>query len=150
MSGEPGMKAVAVRGGVIIAMSQAVRIGTQTISVVLLSRLLNPTDFGLVASIAPFTAFAMMLQGLGLQQAVVRQKDMPLEQIRRIFWLTTGISLFPARAPRVCALLQTRAPPVPRGAPGRGKGAASAEWAPLRRESSRRTPSRRRPRPGTR
>lgn len=93
MSGEPSMKALAVRGGLIIAMSQVVRIATQTISVVLLSRLLNPTDFGLVAAVAPFTSFAMMMQGLGLQQAVIRQKDMAQEQVRRIFWLTTGISL---------------------------------------------------------
>jgi O-antigen/teichoic acid export membrane protein len=92
MSGQ-GMKALAVRGGLIIAFSQAARIGTQTVSVVLLSRLLSPTDFGLVASVAPFTAFAMMMQGLGLQQAVIRHKDMARDQLHRIFWLTTAISL---------------------------------------------------------
>jgi O-antigen/teichoic acid export membrane protein len=54
---------------------------------------LTPSDFGLVAAIAPFTAFAMMMQGLGLQQAIIRQRDMEGDQLRRIFWLTTSISL---------------------------------------------------------
>jgi PST family polysaccharide transporter len=35
-----------------------------------------------------------MVQGLGLQQAVIRQRDLPQEQLSRIFWLSVAVSLF--------------------------------------------------------
>jgi len=99
----PGMKAVAVRGGLIVASSQMVKIVTQAVSVVVLSRLLDPSDFGLVAAVAPVTAFAAMVQGLGLQQAVIRHHNLPPEQLSRIFWLSVGVSLLCASLVAIAA-----------------------------------------------
>lgn len=100
-----GMKGIAIRGSLAVGLSQAVRICTQVVSMVVLSRLLVPGDFGLLAALAPVISFIAMVQGLGLQQAVIRQHDLPAEQLTRIFWLTLTASL-------VCAGLVVAASPA--------------------------------------
>ena len=102
------MRRVAVRGGIAVGASQAVRIGTPVVSVVILARLLQPSDFGIMASVAPIVAFVALFQGLGLQQAIVQQRDLPDEQLTRIFWVTVAVSvacaaIIAAAAPGVAA-----------------------------------------------
>jgi PST family polysaccharide transporter len=103
-----GMKSIAIRGGLAVGLSQAVQIAARLVSVVALSRLLNPGDFGLIAALAPVISFTALVQGLGLQQAVVRHWDLPAEQVNRIFWLMLAVSLacaglVAASAPAVAA-----------------------------------------------
>ena len=104
----PGMKSIAIRGGLAVGLSQAVQIAVRLVSVVALSRLLQPGDFGLMAALAPVISFTALVQGLGLQQAVVRHWDLPAEQLNRIFWLMLAVSLacaslVAASAPAVAA-----------------------------------------------
>ncbi len=100
-----GMRTLAVRGGVAVGLSQTVKIATQVINVVVLSRLLQPSDFGLIAALAPLIAFVNLFQGMGMQQAVVTHRDMPSEQLSRIFWLTFAVSV-------TCACLVAIASPA--------------------------------------
>jgi O-antigen/teichoic acid export membrane protein len=95
----------AVRGAAAAGISQGVRIGTQILSVVILSRLLTPADFGMVASIAPLTAFVVLFQDLGLQQAIVQRRDVSQEQLSAAFWLTVLLGL-------ACALILFASAPV--------------------------------------
>ncbi|TIR44844.1 MAG: lipopolysaccharide biosynthesis protein, partial [Mesorhizobium sp.] len=57
------------RGAVVTAMAQGVRVATQIVSVIVLSRLLSPQDFGVVAMCAPVLAFIALFQDFGLTQA---------------------------------------------------------------------------------
>jgi O-antigen/teichoic acid export membrane protein len=93
----------AVRGAAAVGVSQGIRIGTQLLSVVILARLLTPADFGMVASITPLTAFVVLFQDLGLQQAIVQRRDVSEEQLSAAFWLTVLLGLACAFIVVVCA-----------------------------------------------
>ncbi|WP_417809338.1 lipopolysaccharide biosynthesis protein [Thioclava sp.] len=82
------------RGAVAIALSQILQVGTQMASVMVLSRLLSPTDFGLMAMCAPVVALLAMLQNFGLVQATVQKKDLSISDVNFLFWVNLGFSLF--------------------------------------------------------
>jgi O-antigen/teichoic acid export membrane protein len=90
-SSVPGLTGHAVRGGVVIGTAQLVRIGVQLLSVIVLSRLLLPEDFGLVASVTPVIGFVSMFQDLGYGQAIIQRRDITEEQISSIFWTTAAL-----------------------------------------------------------
>jgi len=80
------------RGATTIGLSQAVQILVQLISVLVLSRLLSPGDFGLIAMCAPVIAFLAMLQNFGLVQATVQKKDLTHADVNFLFWVNLGMS----------------------------------------------------------
>lgn len=81
------------RGATAIAASQGVQVACQMVSVVVLSRLLSPEDFGLVAMCAPVIAFLGMLQNFGLVQATIQKKDLLASDVNFLFWINVGISI---------------------------------------------------------
>jgi O-antigen/teichoic acid export membrane protein len=83
----------ALRGGMIIGSAQLIRIGLQFVSVVALSRLLTPQDFGLVACVYPVISFVSLFQDLGYGQAIVQRREISQEQISSIFWITVALGL---------------------------------------------------------
>ena len=64
-------------------------------STVILARLLAPSDFGLIAMVAPVIAFASLIQDMGLSQATVQREVMPPKLLSALFWtnLAAGLSL---------------------------------------------------------
>ena len=82
-----------IRGAVVVAVSQAIKLGTQTLSVAILARLLTPTDFGVVASVAPVTALVILFQDFGLQQAIVQRREISQDQLSPAFWFTLSLGL---------------------------------------------------------
>jgi O-antigen/teichoic acid export membrane protein len=84
---------VALRGSVVTGISQAVKIGLQLLSVVVLARLLVPEDFGLVAAVGPIVAFVALFQNLGLQQAVVQRPEIGQTELNRSFWIMAAVGL---------------------------------------------------------
>lgn len=80
------------RGAAAIAASQAVMVATQMGSVVILSRLLAPEEFGLVAMCAPVLALIGMLQDFGLVQATVQKPDLRHEEVNFLFWVNVALS----------------------------------------------------------
>lgn len=94
----PSLAGHAVRGGVVIGTAQMIRIAVQMVSVVALSRLLMPEDFGLVAAVTPVIGFVSMFQDLGYGQAIVQRRDITQEQVSAIFWTTAALGL-------LCALV---------------------------------------------
>jgi len=95
----------AVRGGIVIGSAQLVRIGVQFLSVIVLSRLLLPEDFGLVASVTPLIGFVSMFQDLGYGQAIIQRRDITQEQTSSVFWTTAALGLS-------CALIAILASPA--------------------------------------
>ena len=84
---------IALRGGLVTGAAQAIKVGVQFLSVVIMARLLSPEDFGLVASVAPIIAFVGLFQNLGLQQAVIQRRDISQRQLNQVFWLTVLVGI---------------------------------------------------------
>jgi O-antigen/teichoic acid export membrane protein len=82
-----------IHGAVVVGVSQAVKLGTQTLSVAILARLLTPEDFGVVAAVAPVTALVILFQDFGLQQAIVQRREISQEQLSPAFWFTLSLGL---------------------------------------------------------
>lgn len=80
----------AVNGAIVVSIAQVFKVVLQFASVVVLSRLLSPRDFGLAASVAPFLAFIALFQDFGLQQAVIQKEQIHADLLNRIFW-TSGL-----------------------------------------------------------
>ncbi|WP_347271036.1 lipopolysaccharide biosynthesis protein [Rhizorhabdus histidinilytica] len=98
----------AVHGTLAIGLAQVVKFATQLLSVVILARLLAPADFGLFAMVMPLAAFVMMVQDIGLSQAVVASPNLSRAQTSAMFWINAALSLalavlFAVSAPLIAA-----------------------------------------------
>lgn len=62
-------------------------------TIAVLGRLLPPEDFGLVATASPFLALATLLQGLGLNQALVQRSRLEIREVHALFYVTLGLSV---------------------------------------------------------
>ena len=88
-----GLRRRATTGVVIIGLSQLVRVAVQFGSVVVLSRLLLPAEFGLLAMAGPVVGFAALFQDLGLTQAVVQKKRLTQQEVSALFAVSFGMSV---------------------------------------------------------
>lgn len=66
---------------------------------IIMARLLNPSDFGLVAMATVFTGISNVFTELGTGEALIRKKNPTNDFISSIFWLNTGLAFF------VCLIL---------------------------------------------
>ena len=73
--------------------AQIVKIGCQFTSVVVLSRLLPPSDFGLVAMAGPVYAFVSLFLDLGLNQATIQKKSLTHAEVNAFFWINLAVGL---------------------------------------------------------
>jgi PST family polysaccharide transporter len=98
------LKGRAVRGGVITIIAQGVRFLLQTISTVVLARMLTPADFGLVAMVTAVSGLQRMIADAGLSHATIQRPEINHRQVSTLFWINVGFSfllmvLFMALAP---------------------------------------------------
>ncbi|MET3578568.1 PST family polysaccharide transporter [Mesorhizobium robiniae] len=68
------------------------RVATQIVSVIVLSRLLSPQDFGVVAMCAPVLAFIALFQDFGLTQATIQKTGIRHEEVNYLFWVNVAVS----------------------------------------------------------
>ena len=106
MIDSPGFRAHATQSVVVIAIVQAYRVGLAFVAGILLARLLLPEDFGLVAMVSACLAFAILVQDLGLNLAIVQRENLSQAQLSAIYWLMLGASAavslaFAASAPLI-------------------------------------------------
>src|SRR5215471_14084935 len=87
------LKGRSVRGVVVTLTSQGSLFVIQSISTIVLARLLTPADFGLVAMVTSFSDLAAPFADLGLSQATIQKKDVSQDQITALFWINVGIGL---------------------------------------------------------
>jgi PST family polysaccharide transporter len=80
------------RGAALTGGAQVVKLGCQIVSVIVLSRLLQPEDFGIVAMAAPVVAFVSLFQDMGLTQATVQKKNISHAEINSLFWINMALS----------------------------------------------------------
>lgn len=83
----------ALNGAVLTGCAQLVKIVIQFLSVILISRLLTPEDFGVVAAIMPLVIFVSTFQEIGLQQAIIQRPEIRDDQLNAIFWILTAVGV---------------------------------------------------------
>lgn len=90
---DPGRQSLAPRMGpkaasamLFMGMAQAGRLVLTVLSTVVVARILSPGDYGLIAMVAPVTAFVMFFQDLGLNSATIQAKSISAEQSNSLFW----------------------------------------------------------------
>lgn len=105
-SSDPNLRRKVARGAAFNIAGQASRFGVNIVSLVILARLLNPTDFGLVAMVTVVIRFASLFKDFGLATATIQRERISTEQINASFWINTAMSI------TIAGLIATTAPLV--------------------------------------
>jgi O-antigen/teichoic acid export membrane protein len=84
------LKGRAMRGGATVLVAQGVKFTFQFGAIVILSRMLVPADFGLVAMVTAITGLALVLKDVGLSQSTVQRPHVTQRQVSTLFWLNAG------------------------------------------------------------
>lgn len=88
-----GLKSKAVKGGAVTLVAQMVTVLVQLASIIILSRLLPPEDFGIIAMIMAVIAFMMLFRDMGLSTASIQKGHLEHDQITVLFWLNVVAGL---------------------------------------------------------
>lgn len=79
-----------IRGGMVMFAGQGLRMIIQFAGVIVLSRLLPPAAFGLIAMVAAISAVLDLLKELGLSAATMQRPDITHDQVTALFWINTA------------------------------------------------------------
>jgi PST family polysaccharide transporter len=85
------LKGRSVRGGVLTLTSQGSQFMIQSISTVVLARLLTPADFGLVAMVTAIIQLAISFADFGLSEATIQRDEISHDQVSTLFWINVAI-----------------------------------------------------------
>ncbi len=80
-----------LHAGVVTVGARVLMILIQVTTVLVLARLLSPEDYGLVAMVTAFTAFAPLLVSLGTPDAVVQRTHVSKEDMTALFWISVAV-----------------------------------------------------------
>lgn len=83
----------AARGAAVILAGQGLRIGIQVLSVVILSRMLAPAAYGLLAMTTVLIGVADIFRDLGLSTAAIQAPILTRAQRSNLFWVNTAIGV---------------------------------------------------------
>lgn len=86
-----GLGGRGARGAALTVAGQGVRILVQVLSVVLLSRILSPGDYGLIAMVTAVIGVADIFRDLGLSTAAVQARTLSERQRANLFWINAGL-----------------------------------------------------------
>lgn len=93
-----GQKAALVRSGALTVAGQLLSLVVTAGSTMVLARLLQPGDFGLLAMVYALTAFIASFRDFGLPMAALQSRDMDHGRASALFWMnlrvTMGVTLF--------------------------------------------------------
>jgi O-antigen/teichoic acid export membrane protein len=77
----------AIRGGGAKVFAQAANLLLRVGSLMVLARLLNPKDFGLVGMVTAITGILNLFRDFGLSSATVQRAEVTDEQVSTLFWI---------------------------------------------------------------
>ena len=103
-----GLGNAAARGTSITLATQCVRFALQFCSLVVLARLLTPSDFGIVAMVTAIVGVADILRDFGLSSAAIQAKTLNNLERSNLFWVNVGIGCLGALVMLLCAPLISR------------------------------------------
>lgn len=81
------------RAGLVSMAGTVAQVGIQVVSLAVLSRLLDPADFGLYAMAMTFVGFSVLFKDMGLSAAAVQAKNLSVQARSNLFWINTGTGL---------------------------------------------------------
>ena len=81
------LKERTIRGGAARLASQVASLALRTGALVVLARLLDPKDFGLVGMVTAFTGILTWFRDFGLSAAAVQRVDITADQHSTLFWI---------------------------------------------------------------
>jgi O-antigen/teichoic acid export membrane protein len=84
------VRAIAKSGLKWSSISQVTRIGTQLLGMIILARILPPSDYGLIAMAATVTGFANLFRDFGTAAAIIQKSDPSPQLLDSVFWLNVG------------------------------------------------------------
>src|SRR5579872_61722 len=87
------LKGRSLRGGLVTLTSQGAQFLLQSVSTVVLARLLTPAQFGLVAMITAVTGLGQAFADLGLSEATIQRKEISHDEVSTLFWINVAIGL---------------------------------------------------------
>jgi O-antigen/teichoic acid export membrane protein len=85
------LKQRAIRGGLAKLIGQAITFGLRLLYVIVVARLLTPTEFGLVAMVTAVTGVFDLFRDGGLSAAAVQRMSVTEEQQSALFWVNIAI-----------------------------------------------------------
>ena len=97
------MRARAASGAAITGAAQVYRTGVYFLGTILMTRLLSPADFGLIAMVASCAGIIGVLQDTGLNQAIIQRAKISNAQLSALFWLSVLWTLLLAVVLALCA-----------------------------------------------
>ena len=84
---------VAARGARLVVLGQMARVVLQTASVVVLARLLGPSDFGLFAIVLALVTFGEAFRDFGLSSAAIQARVLTRAQQSNLTWINVGLGV---------------------------------------------------------
>jgi len=81
------LRAKTIRGGLARIGSQAANLALRLGSLMILARLLDPKDFGLVAMVTVLTGALNLFRDFGLSTATIQRTNITEEQLSTLFWI---------------------------------------------------------------
>ena len=85
------LKERTIRGGAAKFVAQAVTFSLRIGSLVVLSRLLEPKDFGLVGMVTAIVGVLSTFRDFGLSAATVQRERVSEEQVSTLFWVNLAV-----------------------------------------------------------
>lgn len=82
-----GLGKKAAKGGAVIMVGQVLKIVAQLINLIVLARLLGPSEFGLVAMVLSVYGLGEVVRDFGLSTASLQAKEITKAQVSNLFWL---------------------------------------------------------------
>ena len=86
-----GYGAHAARGAKVVMLGQAGKIAIQFVSVVVLARLLNPSEYGTFALALAVISLGEAFRDFGLSSAAIQAKTLSRDQQSNLLWVNVGI-----------------------------------------------------------
>ncbi|MDQ0922308.1 PST family polysaccharide transporter [Pseudarthrobacter sp. W1I19] len=80
------------RGGGLVLLGSGASFAIQIASLLILSRLLSPSDFGVVAMVTIFVALGNLLRDFGLPLAGLQERSLSHQQASNLFWMSAVIA----------------------------------------------------------
>jgi PST family polysaccharide transporter len=88
-----GFKSRAIRGAALTAISQGIKLAVSFLSVIILARMLKPSDFGIFAMVTPLIGLSQLFQDFGLTQALITSKNVDQSSATGMFKINFLLSV---------------------------------------------------------
>src|SRR5580658_7922006 len=85
------LKERTIRGGLARLCTQGANFVVRVGSLVILARLLDPKDFGLLGMVTAFTGVLSLFRDFGLSSASIQRETVTDEQLSTLFWINVFV-----------------------------------------------------------